>query len=337
MTKFCLLFLVALIFSSCATAPYNYRDIMSDDEGRAAFSDEVNRDLILQTRQLIALKSQDYLLGPDDVLDVSIFEWEMTEETKTLECRVAESGIVSLPVVGMVTVSGKTVHEAKVLIEERLLKIGVLQNPRVAVSVKEYRSKRIAVIGAVNAPGVYALHENVSTLMEMLTLAGGPSAGAGELVYVLRNSTSDNKSLRISVNIQELFDQGDFELNAVLQGDDIVYVPRAPLIYVYGEVNAPGGFSLSRSMRVLEALALAGGCADKADKRNCFLVRRSAVGGERVVPLDIASIEKAKRADVFLREGDVIRVPVSGSKSAAYELWSIFRGIFTFTYNLNGG
>jgi len=337
MTKFCLLFLVALIFSSCATAPYNYRDIMSDDEGRAAFSDEVNRDLILQTRQLIALKSQDYLLGPDDVLDVSIFEWEMTEETKTLECRVAESGIVSLPVVGMVTVSGKTVHEAKVLIEERLLKIGVLQNPRVAVSVKEYRSKRIAVIGAVNAPGVYALHENVSTLMEMLTLAGGPSAGAGELVYVLRNSTSDNKSLRISVNIQELFDQGDFELNAVLQGDDIVYVPRAPLIYVYGEVNAPGGFSLSRSMRVLEALALAGGCADKADKRTCFLVRRSAVGGERVVPLDIASIEKAKRADVFLREGDVIRVPVSGSKSAAYELWSIFRGIFTFTYNLNGG
>ncbi len=338
MNRFCvLLLLCAACFMGCATPPAMYPAFLTDDTAEAAFSDQINRDLVKQTRKLMVLKTQDYLLGADDVLDVSIFEWEMTEETKTLECRIAESGIISLPVLGIVEVAGKTLHGAKTAIENKLAKSGVLQNPRVAVSVKEYRSRRIAVMGAVNAPGVYALHENVSTLMEMLTMAGGPSGSAGQLVYVLRNGKDGNDPLRIVVNTQELFDKGNFELNAVLQGDDIVYVPRAPLIYVYGEVQSPGGFSLSRSMRVLEALALAGGCADKADKRKCFLVRRTAEGGERVIPIDIALIEKAKHADVFLREGDVVRVPKSTGKSVLYEVWGIFKGIFTFTYDLKGG
>ena len=204
------------------------------------------------------------------------------------------------------------------------------------MSVKEYRSRRIAVIGEVNAPGVYAIHENVTTLMDMLTLAGGPTREAGQTVYVLRKEKGKFEPVRIRVNMQQLFDQGSFDLNAVLQGDDIVYVPKAPLVYVYGSIRSPGGYTLGRSMRALEAIALAGGTTHEAAKRSCFIVRRKpGSAAEQVIALDLKAIESGKQADVFLQEGDVVHVPDSGTKIAGREAWDFFRGIFTFTYRLD--
>ncbi|MBT3192689.1 MAG: hypothetical protein HN341_09065 [Verrucomicrobia bacterium] len=302
----------------------------------ASFSDEVSRDIVHQTRHLISLRETDYLVGPDDVLEVSIFEWEMSEETKTLEFRVSESGRISLPALGSVDVGGKSIEDIQALIERNLAEMGVLQNPRVGVSITEYRSRRIAVIGEVNAPGVYAIHENVTTLMDMLTLAGGPTSDAGQIAHVLRKEKGKFDPVRISVDLQELFDRGSFDLNAVLQGDDIIYVPKAPLIYVYGSVRSPGGYAISRSMRALEAIAISGGLTKDADKRACFLVRRkNTAGTELVMGLDLYDIERGKDQDVFLQEGDVIHVPDSPGRVAGRELWDLVRGIFTFTYRLD--
>jgi len=300
-----------------------------------SFSDEISRDLVRQTRKLLSMKDRDYTVGPDDVLEVSIFEWEMSEETKTLEFRVAESGVISLPALGAVEVAGKSIQGIQRTIEDELRRRNVLQNPRVGVSVKEYRSRRIAVIGEVNAPGVYAIHENVSTLMDMLTLAGGPKEGAGQVAYVLRKQKGNASPLKITVDLEELLNEGAFELNAVLQGDDTVYVPRAPLVYVYGMVRQPGGFALKRSMRVLEALALAGGFAPRADRKRCFLVRRERGRPETVIQLDITRIEQGRIPDILLRKDDVLRVPQSAGQTVAAELWGVIRGIFTFTYRLD--
>jgi len=301
-----------------------------------AFSDEESRDLVRQTRHLIGLKQTDYRVGPDDVLEISIFEWELSDETKTLEFRVSETGVIPVPSLGAVKVGGKSIQEIQAEIERQLSAKGVLQNPRVGVSVKEYRSRRIAVIGEVNAPGVYAIHENVTTLMDMLTLAGGPASGAGQLAYVLRNQKGEYDPVRIVVDLEELFDKGSFDLNAVLQGDDVIFVPKAPLIYVYGSVRAPGGYSMKQSLRALEAIALAGGLNTDADKRAGFLVRRKgSVHGEQVIPLDIYAIESGEAEDVFLHEGDVIHIPDSPAKIALSHLWDFFRGIFTFTYRLD--
>lgn len=299
------------------------------------FTDEQSRAVVRESRRLLALKERDYLVGPDDVLTVSIFEWEIHDETKTLEFRVSESGVISLPALGSVKVAGQPVQQIQKNIEDQLSAGNILQNARVAVAITEYRSRRIAVIGAVNMPGVYAIHENVSTLMDMLTLAGGPTASAGEVAYILRRKKAASEPLRIAVNLEELFDMGNYEMNAVLQGDDIVYVPRAPLIYVYGNVQQPGGFSLTRSMRVLEAVALAGGFAERADKRNCLLVRRDRIGAEDTLKLNMARIERGKESNIFLRDGDVLNVPESVGKSIVSELWGVVRGIFTFTYRLD--
>jgi len=340
----------ALAFCGCATygptsagsqsavyiPPAGLSHSVAFSDEAVSFSDEVSRDLVRQTRKLIDLRDTDYLVGADDVLEISIFEWELSEQTKTLEFRVAESGVISLPVAGVLDVAGQTVQDVQKTIEKALLDRGVLQNPRVGVSVKEFRSRRIAVIGAVNSPGVYAIHENVSTLMDMLTMAGGPNQGAGQRVYVLRKAKGESEPLRIVVDLEDLLDRGSFDMNPVLQGGDIVYLPQAPLIYVYGNVRAPGGFGLHRSTRVIEALALAGGLSTNADKRNCALVRREhGSSSEQVVPVDVKAIERGEAPNFYLREGDVLHVPESSSKALVSELWGVLRGIFTFTYRLD--
>jgi len=302
----------------------------------AAFSDEVSRDIVRQTQGLLRLRNTDYRIGPGDVLEISIFEWELSEQTKTLEFRVAQTGVISLPSIGVVHVGDKSVQDIQTVIERQLSEKGVLQNPRVGVAVKEFRSRRIAVIGEVNQPGVYAIQQNVTTLMDMLTLAGGPTRSAGQIAYILRKEKDRFDPVRITVNLKQLFEEGIFDLNAVLQGDDIVFIPNAPLMYVYGSVRSPGGYTLNRSIRALEAVALAGGLRTDADKRHCFLVRRDGpMGVEQVITLNLLAIERGKQQDVFLQEGDVLHVPDSPSRIALSEAWSVFRGIFTFTYRLD--
>lgn len=301
-----------------------------------AFSDEISRDVVRQTRDLLQMRDTDYRIGPDDVLEISIFEWEMSEETKTLEFRVSQTGVISLPSIGIVKVGDKSVQQIQAIIEKQLSDMGVLQNPRVGVSMKEFRSRRIAVIGEVNTPGVYAIQQNVTTLMDMLTLAGGPTRNAGQTAFILRKEKGKFDPVRITVNLKQLFEEGIFDLNAVLQGDDIVFIPNAPLMYVYGSINSPGGYTLNRSIRALEAIALAGGLKHEADKRRCFLVRRNGpMGLEQVISLNLLAIERGTQQDVFLQEGDVLHVPDSSARIALSEAWSVFRGIFTFTYRLD--
>ena len=102
---------------------------------RVSNTDDASRARALHSRGLIALRSEDYRVGPEDLLEVSIFEWELREETKTAAFRVAESGIISLPVIGDVKVGGKTLGEVKKLIEQRLQEGGFIKSPQVSVDI----------------------------------------------------------------------------------------------------------------------------------------------------------------------------------------------------------
>ncbi len=334
----CTLLAAILLAGGCTSGRSSYGTTGPLDSGSTApvtFSDQVSRDLILQTQGLLALQTEDYRVGPDDVLEISVFEWEFTEQTRTLECRVSETGQIALPVLGPVDAAGRSIKDIQAAIVQQLSSQNILQNPRVAVSVKEYRSRRIGVVGAVNAPGVYALHRNVSTLMDVLTLAGGPSDSAGEIAYVLRKGTAKANSVRIAVDLTALLVSGDMKLNPVLQGDDVVHVPKAPLFYVYGNVRQPGGFTLQRPTQVLEAIALAGGPTPLADRGACRLIRRNADGSQNVILVDLAAIEAGKAPNMLLRGADVLNIPESTNRKMFSELWNVVRGIFTFTYSLN--
>lgn len=331
--------LCACVFLAGCATPYSSGDLSSSLAGSGAdepvlFSDEFSMNQVKGTKDLLELQTQDYVVGPDDVLDVSIFEWEANEQTKTLQLRVSETGIISLPAVGSINVAGKSVQEIQRLIEKDLVNKNVLQAPRVGVWVSEFRSRQISVVGAVNSPGTYAIHQNVSTLLEMLTLAGGPQESAGGVAYVIRRAKAGQAPVRIRIDIDELLQQGAPELNPVLCAGDVVYVPKAPLIYVYGEVRQPGAFTFRKQLRALESIALAGGFTENADRSAVALVRRSTAGEERVHWLNVASIEQGHAPNIYLRDGDVLRVTTSQPRKFIVNTLDFIRGIFTFSYPL---
>jgi polysaccharide export outer membrane protein len=301
----------------------------------AFFSDDTSLSQVLASKELLKLQSEEYKVGPDDVLDVSVFEWEANDETKTLKLRVSETGIISLPMVGPLNVAGKSVQEIQTLIETSLRESGVLQEPRVGVWVSEFRSRQISVIGAVHQPGSYAIHQNVSTLLDMISLAGGPLDSAGGLAYVNRKGGRGKAPERIKIDLDELLRHGESDMNPVLSAGDVVFVPKAPLIYVYGCVRQAGGFTFRKQLRVLESIALAGGFNDMADHSNVILIRRQDDGSERVYRLDVSRIEAGKDPNVFMRDGDVLRVKESPPKRLWDEISTLVRGLFGFSYRLN--
>ena len=170
---------------------------------RMSRTDPVSRMLIRQSFTRLPQRYQDYRVGPRDVLEVSIFEWELSEQTKTERFRVSETGQISLPVIGILHVGGSTVEQIKELIENRLKEGGFIRNPRLSVSVIEYRSRRIAVVGSVKDPGVYTIRQNVTTLMEILFLAGGLSDKAGQVVHVIRVPQAERKAEREAAALQQ--------------------------------------------------------------------------------------------------------------------------------------
>lgn len=301
----------------------------------AFFSDEGSLQQVVETQELRSLQREDYQVGPDDVLEVSVFEWEANDQTKTLALRVSETGVISLPSVGDVSVAGKSVQAIQKIIERVLVGKGVLQNPRVGVWVSEFRSRQISVIGAVNQPGTYAIHQNVTTLLEMLALCGGPQESAGGLAYIVRNSPEGSESPRIKIDLDELLQNGDFALNPVLGAGDVVYIPKAPLIYVYGAVKQPGAFTFRKNLRILEGIVLAGGAAPLADKSNLWLTRKQDNGSEKMYKINLARIEAGRMPNIYLRDGDVLNLQKSTTMTVLAEIGSFVRGLFTFSYRLN--
>lgn len=314
---------------------FNARLLGEGGEEPAFFSDDESVSQVLATKELLKLQSQEYQVGPDDVLDVSVFEWETNDQTKTLQFRVSETGIIALPMVGALNVAGMSVQEIQAAIETALKEGGVLQNPRVGVWVSEFRSRQISVIGSVHQPGSYAIHQNVSTLLDMISLAGGPLDNAGSIAYVIRNSGKGKTPERIKIDLDELLQRGQSDLNPVLGAGDVVFVPKAPLIYVYGSVRQAGAFTFRKQLRVLESIALAGGFTEMASATDVTLIRRLENGGERAYTIDVTRIEAGKDPNIFMRDGDVLRVHDSPPKRLWDEITTLVRGLFSFSYRLN--
>lgn len=329
---------LACSLAGCATPPHalNARVLGNTREEPAFFSDEASVSQIQSAaRALLPLQHEEYQVGPDDVLEISVFEWEEKERTKTLQLRVSELGIISLPSVGPLRVAGRSVQEIQRLIEKALVARNVLQEPRVGVWVSEFRSRQISVIGAVSQPGSYAIHQNVSSLLSMLSLAGGPLDSAANTAYVIRSSTNSQETVRIKVDLEELLHSASSELNLVLVPGDVVYLPRAPHVYVYGAVRQPGAFTFRKQLRLLESVAIAGGVTEMADASNATLLRRTETGKEQIYLVNISRIESGRDPNVFLRDGDILRIPESPSKRVFFGLFNLVRGLFTFSYRLN--
>ena len=322
-----------------------------------SYTDEISRRLATGTFQRLPELYEDYRVGAEDVLEVSIFEWELREETKSVEIRVSETGLIGLPVIGDMNVMNRTVEEIKAKIEKRLKDWQIIPNPRVSVVVQQFRSKRVAVVGAVRDPGTYTIRRNVTTLLDILSLAGGPDARAGQVAYVIRDirpEVSSNAGAAsagggtvtaglpfdlgakevISIDLYELLELGDLSLNVLVGDGDVVNVPEAKRFHVIGFARDPGSFALKKPTTVLEGIAMARGFQEvEASKRDC-VVKRKTPDGEYIIPVDLVAVAQGKAPNFYLQPDDIIYVRQTTLRRTLLYTYDIVTKMFTFTGRL---
>jgi polysaccharide export outer membrane protein len=251
-----------------------------------------------------------YRIGPGDLLQINVFEVpELTHEV-----RVSEDGSINLPLLGRIVVEGLT-QDGLVQELTRLLQAGYVKNPQVTVFIKEYKSKQVAVIGAVARPGNIELVGR-KNLLQMLSAAGGLIETAGNQIYVLREGPDGGADpSTIAIDLRDLTVNGNPELNIPIEPGDVINVPidREFRVFVMGRVRTPGPITakLSEGITLLQAIAGAGGAVQGAKQTAIMITRKSASGHELKFKVNLKDIIKGKTKDIRLEEGDVVYVPES--------------------------
>lgn len=223
--------------------------------------------------------STDYPLGPGDVIRIQVFQ----NPDLTIETRVSESGIITYPLIGTVSIGGMTLSAAENQIAQQLRDGGFVRQPQVTISLLANRGNQVAVLGQVNRPGRFPLDNLTMRLSEVLATAGGIAQSGADVVVVM--GIRAGKPFRKEVDIAGLFLGGSIADDIVLAGGDTVYVHRAPVFYIYGEAQRPGAFRIERNMTVQQALAQGGGPTLRGSESRLRLHRRKADGSiEETVP-----------------------------------------------------
>jgi polysaccharide biosynthesis/export protein len=268
----------------------------------------------------------DYKLAPKDQVTVTVYGQD--DMTRTL--RVSQSGTITLPLLGEVQAAGLSPTELEQKIEGGL-RGRYLVNPRVTVSVAEFQGRQFAVMGAVNQPGAYPLKTNSTTVMLALSEAKGVKDTADRIAYILRARPRADEPQPLSVDLDSLLRHGHPAQNVVVEPGDSVYVPEANTYYVAGEVEKRGAFVLRRDTTLSKALTEAGGNSKRASTGEVKIVRTQP-GGEKqeLGPFDIQKVMAGdKSQDVTLQAHDVVVVPQSGAKTAAYGVLDFLKGLFS--------
>lgn len=240
-------------------------------------------------------QKEDYALGPGDVVRISVFK----NPDMTTEARISEGGAITFPFLRAVNIGGLTVAQAEERIANLLATRGYVVQPQVSLLVLQFRSQQVSVLGQVHRPGRYPI-ETASRLSDLLAAAGGVMPNGANTVIVIRNR--DGKAKRVEVNLSNLFERGDLALDIPVTDDDVIYVPREQLFYIYGQVQRPGAFRLEKNMTVMQALSMGGGLTPRGTERGMSVSRRGSDG--KLQTSDIDLYDRLLADDViYVREG----------------------------------
>ena len=257
--------------------------------------------------QTTTSRNPSYHIGPRDLIEIKVYE----VPELNVERRVSEEGAVNLPLIGDVRVSGMTDQQVAQSLKT-LLESKYVQRASVDVSVREFRSRPISVIGAVKQPGNLAFSGRWS-LLEALAAAGGLAENHGNTLYVLRRS-ENGLADQVAIDVDDLLVKADPRVNIPILSNDMINVPATVEVTVYclGEVEHPGAlvFKSTERLSLLATIARAGGLSQRASSK--ILVKRGAKSpGPKEITVDYKRIIAGKDPDVALGEGDVIVVKES--------------------------
>lgn len=222
---------------------------------------------------LMALASQGYAnaretLGPGDTIRVTVFQ----NPDLSLETRISERGAIAYPLIGEVAVSGLTPAGAAERIAAQLQQGSFMKDPQVSVSVVQVRSRQVTVLGHVGRPGRYALDDTSLKLTDILALAGGISPAGDHTVTVV--AARNGKLTKLEIDVPEMYRNGDLSPDVEVQNGDTIFVPRAPVFYIYGEVQRAGAYRLEPAMTVMHALSVGGGLTPRGTTRGLKIHRQ---------------------------------------------------------------
>jgi polysaccharide biosynthesis/export protein len=249
-----------------------------------------------------AQSTGDYVIGPQDVLTVQVFDQADLGGKYTVET----DGTFTFPLVGRVKAGGLTLRAFEGELRAKLAD-GYFRDPQVTVAIEQYRSQRVFVMGEVRQPGPVALTGGI-TLIEALARAGSTTSAASGVLSIVRTpqgtahgpllpgQSSGTEVFRAS--IREL-ESGQLAQNIELRDGDTIFVPRAETVYVFGQVKTPGAYGIQVDTTVLQALSLAGGVTEQG-AMNRIRVVRIENGTKKEI--------KVKLTDT-LRPGDTVIVP----------------------------
>ena len=337
------LFLIICVFAfvlfSCASTPSVQKEIPSTEQmAREIESSKrvkaMNEKIMMSTFSTKRSSNRDYKIGPQDLLEISVFEVEKLNKT----VRVSSQGNVNLPLIGVLKVKGLTPEELEREIRS-LLAEKYLQDPHVNVLIKEFRNQQISVMGAVKNPGVFDV-TGAKTILDMLAIAGGLREDAGQLLFLLRppkegeisrkgKGDYDQRPETFVIDLEGLLVEGNLKLNESLLHGDVINVPISGKVFVGGEVKNPGGFPKGKKMTLSQAIISAGGLKFQAQASETRLIRYSEKGtGKELLIFDVYAIQKGKEKDPYLIENDIIIVPSSVVKTALSTVKDIFSATF---------
>jgi len=238
-----------------------------------------------------AFAQQEYLLVPGDICRISVYK----NTDLSLDVRVSESGNISYPLIGSVAVAGITLPAAEHKIAQMLKDGGYVLNPQVNILLTQALGNLVSVIGEVNTAGRYSIEAAGGHLSGMLAAAGGIAQTGGDLVIV--SGTRNGKPFRREIDIVKMSSVGNSSEDIDLAGGDTLFVSRAPMFYIYGQVQKPGQLRLERDMTVIQALAAGGGVTGKGTSRGLVRIRRDASG--KVKEEGVALNEDVRDQDVI--------------------------------------
>jgi polysaccharide export outer membrane protein len=259
-------------------------------------------------------------LGIDDLVAVSVYD--APELTRTV--RVEADGAIHLPLLtNGVAAEGLFAHDVETSLVEALKSEQILVDPVVKVTVAEYHSRPISVMGAVRKPLTFQAVGTV-TLLDALARAEGLSPDAGTEVLVSRPQPSPDSRGEVSATLLEriplnrLLKEPDPAINYQLHGGEEIRVPEAGKIFVVGNVKKPGAFAVhdAGDNSILKMVALSEGVMPYASKQ-AYIYRRDAGGDKHEIPVELDKILQRKSPDIALQVDDVLYIPDNKSRRNA--------------------
>ncbi len=249
-------------------------------------------------------------LGVDDLIAVSVYD--APELTRTL--RVEEDGTIHLPLLkDGVQAAGLLPRQLESSVAVALKLEQILVDPFVKVTVVEYHSRPISVMGAVHRPVTFQSVGKV-TLLDALARAEGLTNDAGSEVLITRGGLVQR------IPIKRLMKDADPSVNYELHGGEEIRVPEAGKIFVVGNVKRPGAFPVrDGDNSVLRMVALSEGLMPFANKE-AYIYRRDEKGTKQEIPVALEKIMQRKSPDITLETDDVFYIPDNKARRTTFTL-----------------